>query len=94
MKRIIAIVFAILVLGLIIIFKPSGKTSPKGIGGAADDGSNPPSDVPGAAYGDTSRGKELPTGTGEINPATGRAYVPSDFASAATAAPTAGSITG
>lgn len=35
MKRIIAIVFAILVLGLIIIFKPSGKTSPKGIGGAA-----------------------------------------------------------
>jgi hypothetical protein len=51
----------------------------KGIGGAADDGSNPQSDVPGAAYGDTSQGKELPTGTGEINPATGRAYVPSDF---------------
>jgi hypothetical protein len=51
----------------------------KGIGGAADDGSNPRSDVPGAAYGDTSQGKELPTGTGEINPATGRAYVPSDF---------------
>lgn len=34
MKRIIAIVFGILVLGLIIIFKPAGKTAPKGLGGA------------------------------------------------------------
>jgi hypothetical protein len=62
----------------------------KGIGGAADDGSNPQSDVPGAAYGDTSQGKELPTGTGEINPATGRAYVPSDFGNQADDAAAAG----
>lgn len=34
MKRIISIVFGILVLGLIIIFKPAGKTPPKGLGGA------------------------------------------------------------
>jgi hypothetical protein len=47
----------------------------QGIGGAADDGSNPRSDVPGAAYG----GQEVSTATGMINPATGRAYVPSDF---------------
>jgi hypothetical protein len=47
----------------------------QGIGGAADDGSTPRSDVPGAAYG----GQEVSTATGMINPATGRAYVPSDF---------------
>lgn len=47
----------------------------QGIGGAADDGSNPRSDVPGAALG----GQEVSTATGMINPATGRAYVPSDF---------------
>ena len=34
MKRIIAIVFGILVVGLIIIFKPASKTAPKGLGGA------------------------------------------------------------
>jgi len=47
----------------------------QGIGGSADTGVNPATDVPGAAYG----GKEVPTATGMINPATGRAYVPSDF---------------
>lgn len=70
----------------------------KGIGGAADDGSNPQSDVPGAAYGDTSGAKaggkaEMPIGSNTINPRTKKPYVPSDFSGpsgdgSATATPT------
>lgn len=55
--------------------KKGYRGSVQGIGGNADSGYNPATDVPGAAYG----GREVPTATGMINPATGRAYVPSDF---------------
>ena len=56
--------------------KKGYRGSVQGIGGA----DNSETDVPGAAYGDTNRGKEVPTGAGTINPATNRPYVPSDFA--------------
>jgi len=68
--------------------KKGYRGSVKGIGGEDDAGSL----VPGAAYGEKKPGAEMPIGSGTINPATGKPYVPSDFGQAAdkSAAPAAG----
>lgn len=70
--------------------KKGYRGSVKGIGGEDDAGSL----VPGAAAGEKKAGAEMPIGSGTINPATGRAYVPSDFASTPAAAPAADTGTG